>query len=125
MENKAINIVLSTDNNYVAHTAALICSICENNSDFIRIHILINEVSSVNQEKLLTLKNSNKKLEILFYQYNEQFILDRIGMFKTVRGLSAFARIFIPELLPDNIHRAIYFDVDGLSFEFFRWFIQY
>jgi lipopolysaccharide biosynthesis glycosyltransferase len=114
MENKIIDIVLSTDNNYIAHTATLVCSICENNSASVKIHILIYEVSCTNMDRLVSLKNTHKNLEIFFYPFNDRFILDRLGVLRADRSLSAFARIFIPETLPSNIHRAIYLDVDGL-----------
>lgn len=115
-----MNIVLASDNNYAAHMATLIASLCENNDKEkeIIIHILSNDIDKTIQNKIFNLESYYVNLKIKFYDLTSQEIEKRIGVkIKHDRSISAYARIFIPDILDEHINKALYLDVDGIVME--------
>ena len=115
-----MNIVLASDNNYAAHMATLIVSLCENNDKTkkISIHILSNELEENIKNKILKLEQKYLNLNIHYYDLSSKEIEKRIGLkIKHDRSISAYARIFIPEILSPEINKALYLDVDGIVLE--------
>ena len=110
-----MDIAVAADNNYVAHLATLICSICENNKKSITIHILDSGIKSENIDKIYSLKKIYLNLEIARYNLIEKELKEMLGIeVKKDRSLSAYARIFIPNLVSEDINRILYLDVDGI-----------
>ena len=78
------------------------------------------------------IKSKNKKLlNDLASEYcaNLEFIkLDKNDIFKNIHGLdrngkithTTYARLFIPSLLPNNIDKVLYLDVDSLILDSFK-----
>lgn len=115
MEKKEqINIVVSSDENYVPHLMTLIGSIGTNNErvDSIVIHIFDGGIKEQTRKKIEELKDRFLNISFLFYTMTEDVLKEKLGEVLADRSLSAYARIFIPELLDED--KAIYFDVDAI-----------
>ncbi len=104
-----INVMYSSDDNYLRHAAASICSLLENsNGDDITIHFVSNKLS----------KESKSALEKLVTKYNQKIIYYEID--DVLKGLilndnfplSSYARLFIENLV--QVDRIIYLDCDTI-----------
>lgn len=108
-----INICLSTDNNYIQHTAAVVASILSNakRKDNYHFHILSTRLSDENKKKfneLIEIKNC----KIDYPKVDEKFL----DPFKSVKmhshlTLETFNRLLIPKLFP-KLDKMIYIDSD-------------
>lgn len=110
-----MNIVVASDDNYAPHLETLIVSIGENNKtiDSIIVYILDGGLSEHSKLSILKLKDKYANLIFKFYLMTEEIIQRKLGgSVSKDRSLSAYARIFIPEIINDN--RAIYMDVDAI-----------
>ena len=110
-----MNILLSTDNNYVMPTGVLMHSIGINNSDNVHYYILINE--SLTEDNKKSLKEIAYKYgnEIDFYVVDEKLTeslpFGRDEMPKHV-SIATYYRLFITQILPEDVHKIIYLDSD-------------
>lgn len=115
MENNLleINICLSTDDNYIQHTATVVASILSNakKSDNYHFYILTKTLQEKNKRYFLKLKKV-KNCEINFLDVSENLLKNfmNIEMHQHL-NLSVYNRLFIPDLLP-NIDKVIYLDSD-------------
>lgn len=111
-----MDIVVASDENYAVHMATLLCSICEHNRNSkIDIHILDGGIELVTNEKIYNMKKVYNNLDIHTYKIDDQFIKERFKCsIANDRSLMAFSRVFIPNVLPINIKRALYLDVDAV-----------
>lgn len=116
-----LQIAYSSDNNYVPFLGTSLYSLLENNiSDFdsISIHILSNSISSSNKihlEKICKRFNS----ECIFYNMSD--LEDRLnGIVVKSIAISAYARLFLPEILPNEITKIFYLDCDSLILGSFK-----
>lgn len=112
-----MNILLSADNNYAPLTGVLIQSLLKNNEkefDEISIFVLDGGISSNNKNKLQTICNSfNIKTNLNFIQYGN--IEDIVGMkMSTSISFTSYARLFAESLLPKDIDKVLYLDVDAI-----------
>ena len=116
-------ICMASDDNYSPHLGICLTSILENNKNhFINLHILNNNISKNNLNKLLSLTDKYSNLNINCYDINEFFnnntIKEDIGKnlksneFYKILGISAYARLFIAEILPCNLDKILYLDSD-------------
>ena len=107
-----IDVILSPDNNYVQHCTAVMSSILLNcdNTSYIRFHILDNNITRKNKEKMASLKNI-RPFDINYYDMSKfdcsQFPLNRGHI-----SVATYYRLFIKEFLPEYIERALYLDCD-------------
>ena len=106
------NVVINTDDNYIQHCMAMLCSLYENNKNHtIFLHVLSNKLSDINKEFItsLTLRYNNS---IKFYYVND----DKIGnvQFRKQRPLSkaAYYRLLLSTLLDVSIQKVLYLDCD-------------
>ena len=110
-----LHIAFSSDNNYVAHLGVAIISLLENNRNFdmVNIHVLDNGISDENKNKLKEIVFS--RANIFFYELSS--LLSKLGekykIPKTI-SISSYARLFISEILDQNITKIIYADSDAL-----------
>ena len=119
-----LDICMASDDNYAIHLGISIVSILENNSSNIRLHILNNNMSESNLNKLKSLEDQYINLHITFYNIHDYFLENNIGEFiknellgteaYNLLGISTFARLFLAELLPENIKKVLYLDADTL-----------
>lgn len=107
-----IDIVLSPDNNYVQHCTAVMCSILLNcdNTSYIRFHILDNNITEKNKEIMSSLK-SIRPFDINYYDMSA-FDLSQFPLNRKHISVATYYRLFIKEILPEYIERALYLDCD-------------
>lgn len=109
-----MNIVLTFDDSYTQHAAALIASICTNCSTTVCFFIISDFISSDNI----------KHIEDLIYNYGQDVyfnFLDKSEIQKFPIGagtandyvtLATYYRLVIADILPQNIKKVIYLDCD-------------
>ena len=109
-----LHIVLASDNNYAEFIAVVLVSLFVKNKEFsnITVHILSNVISQENQERLKT-HIPKEKGEIYFYDISNLEKMLGIKVPDTI-AVSAYARLFIPSILPADIDRILYVDCDTL-----------
>lgn len=109
-----MNIVFSSDDNYVRHLAASMVSIMENNREEEKINIYVLNVglSEENIKKLTdTVKKYNREIFIVdFSNIKERFNNSEVpvGSF----SIETYTRLFLAEALPETEHRAMWIDCD-------------
>lgn len=110
---KDINICLSTDDNYIHHTAVVVASILSNakNRDSYHFYILSTRLSSENKKKFNKLKKI-KNCKIDYIDIDEK----TLSSFKSVKmhshlSLATYNRLLIPLLFP-HLDKMIYLDSD-------------
>lgn len=110
------NVVVASDENYAAHMATLIASICSNNKDsMIIMHVFDGGITPRTKKKIDEMKTIFSGLEIKYYEFSDAIIEKKLGgSIKKDRSLSTFSRVFIPEVLDSSIMKAVYFDVDAI-----------
>ena len=119
-----LDICMASDDNYAIHLGISIVSILENNSSSINLHILNNDMSESNLNKLKSLEDQYSNLCINFYNIHDYFIENKIDEFiknelvgteaYDLLGISTFSRLFLAEILPENIMKVLYLDADTL-----------
>ena len=113
--NERLNIVVASDENYVPHLETLIVSIAENNQNVnsILIHVFDGGIKPESVASIQRLKERYENLDFKFYSMSEESISNLLGgRIKKDRSLSAYARVFIPDIIQEN--RALYLDVDAI-----------
>lgn len=111
---KTINILLSTDNNYVMPTGVLMHSIGMHNEP-VRYFVLINEDFTTKNKDILRSIASSYHSEISYHVINNNVTKDlpfgRDNMPKHVT-IATYYRLFITQVLPLEIHKILYLDGD-------------
>ncbi len=106
-----INLVLTSDNNYAQHLGVAMISILENSppTEKLVFHIIENGINQENKEKILSLK-SKYNTNINIYKLDNNKLKD----YPVTGYLSqaTYSRLFIPEIIPNEIEKVIYLDVD-------------
>ncbi len=111
LNNDIIKVVLAADDNYAQHLGVTMVSILENHlsTQKIEFHILDNDISSVNIQKI-KLIGQKYKVDLFFY-FVSASDLDNYPK-PNYLPRSAYLRILIPELLPVDINKVLYLDTD-------------
>lgn len=109
-----MNILISTDNNYVMPTGVLMNSISTHNES-VHYYILTDKnLSNSNKEKLIaTAKSYGNDIDILVVNSTKLCHLP-IGSKNQPKHITeaTYYRLFIVDLLPKSIHRILYLDGD-------------
>lgn len=109
-----MNIVYSSNDNYARHLAASMTSLMDNNREAPEIHIWILNVglSGENIRKLTQIaENFDRTIHIVdFPDIRERFPAQRIPTLTF--SIETYARLFLAELLPESLHRAMWVDCD-------------
>lgn len=109
-----MDILLSTDNNYVMPTGVLMTSVSMNNKD-VHYHVLVNETFELGNRKML--ENTAKKYgnSIRFYSISDSMVsmcpIGEKGQTEYIT-VSSYYRLFVAQILPPDIHRILYLDGD-------------
>jgi lipopolysaccharide biosynthesis glycosyltransferase len=109
-----LHIAYSSDNNYVPFLGTSIVSLLENNKIFknITLHILSINIAKESKTKLESLVE-NYDREVVFYDFSN--LKDRLdGISIESIAISSYARLFLTDVLPDEITRIIYLDCDSI-----------
>lgn len=113
-----LNVLFSTDDNYAQHLGVAIYSLLDSNRDFpeVCIYVVDNEICRENKEKLFEIIKSFRGVQlhlIDFSKWKEQLNLN----LQWDISISTYARLFISDMLPDEIDRVIYLDCDMIICE--------
>lgn len=113
MQSNTLNVIYSSDDNYAQHMGVSIYSLLDSNRDFEHINIFIvdNGIKDDNLEKLNHLENSFDNAELHFIPFEKWKKQLNLNMQWSI-SVSSYARLFISEMLPENIERIIYLDCD-------------
>lgn len=108
-----INIVYSSDDNYILHAAVSIVSLLENNDTLgkINVYFIENNVSDENKHQINTLMQSYKELSIKWIEFSKWMKKLNLNMEWEI-SISSYARLFIAEMLGDDIDKVLYLDCD-------------
>lgn len=109
--NDKINIVFASDDNYAQHIAVVIASIMAKTKEKVCFFVINDNISS---EKITKLRNTAVKLNTTV-----EFIAVAEEQFKNVYlsghvSKAAYFRLALADIMPDDIEKVIYLDVDLL-----------
>ena len=93
----------------------MLISLLENNRklNIINIHVLDNNISFENKERLKEIVSNNAS--IYFYELSELLgKLDKQYNIPKTISISAYARLFLSDILDENISKILYVDCDAL-----------
>lgn len=109
-----MNIVYSSDENYVQHMAVSMLSLYKNNSSVTEINVFIisNDITNESKAKIdqLAKEQGRSVYWIDFAPYKNQLLLDM----EWPISISSYARLFLSTMLPDLCERVIYLDCDTI-----------
>jgi len=109
-----LDIACSTDNNYLQHCAAMLCSVFENNKDHtITVHLLHHELSDESQTFLTQLAKRYENT-IIFYDID----MDKLGKLFIDQhwhpnlSIASYYRLMLASLLNESVEKVLYLDCD-------------
>jgi len=110
-----MNILLSTDNNYVMPTGVLMTSIGYNNGSDVSYYILVNEEFTNDSRDALTRVANQFGNKIFFFtitpEMTKDFPFGRADQ-PTHVSIATYYRLFITEILPADVDKILYLDGD-------------
>ena len=110
-----MNVIYCADDNYARHAGISMMSLFEKNEgmDEITVYMISVSMSKENQKILEDLagKYNRKIVFIEFEEYKDRLVLDNGD---NEHPISAYARIFVDELLPKDVEKILYLDCDIL-----------
>lgn len=119
-----LEICMSSSDYYCTHFGICLTSIMENNKQHeINLHLLSNDISTKNLKRINELEEKYNNLHVYFYDINTYFAENDIvelfdenlkgkNDFYSLLGISTYARIFLPDMLSENIEKLLYLDSD-------------
>ena len=111
------HVTCSTDDNYLQHCVAMLCSLFENNKDMkMVVHLL---VDSLSQESRNTISSLSERYgnQAMFYDMKPE-MMENIQLNdmqlngKKMYSIATYYRLFLPSLLPSEIDKILYLDCD-------------
>lgn len=108
-----MNILFSSDDNYARHMGVAILSILQHNLDVERIHFYVvnNHISPSNIKKLESIIEDFNNAELMFIPFEHFEKRLHLNLAWPI-SLSSYARLFIGEILPEEVERVLYLDCD-------------
>lgn len=106
-----MNVLYSTDENYVRHAGVSILSLLHHNRNFkeIIIYIIENNLTDESKEKLFSIAEKYKNSKIVFISFEALCKRLKVGE-NSGLAPSGYARLFISVL--DNVDKILYLDCD-------------
>lgn len=105
-----MHIVLASDTNYAEFVAVVIVSAIANNSGYIHFHLLSNGIDDVTIEQLKKHIPAERG-ELHVYDIRDIDVRLQTSVPKTI-AISAYARLFLPSILPAEVEKVLYVDCD-------------
>lgn len=109
-----LDIACSTDNNYLQHCAAMLCSLFENNREHtVTVHLLHHGLSDKSQSFLTQLAGRYENA-IIFYDID----MDKLGKLFIDQhwhpnlSIATYYRLMLASLLNESIEKVLYLDCD-------------
>ncbi len=108
-----MNILFSSDENYARHMGVAMVSIMQHNGDVekIRFFVINNRLLPSTIEKLEFLVQGYKNAEIFFIPFESYEKRLHLNLAWPI-SLSSYARLFVGEVLPDEVQKVLYLDCD-------------
>lgn len=107
-----IDIVINTDDKFLQHAMAMLCSLYENNNKHnIVVHVLQKSLSDKSKQYLTELSEKYNN-SIIYYDVDESRLQG--VQFRKNRPLSmaAYYRLLLSSVLPDDLDKVLYLDCD-------------
>lgn len=116
-----LHVAVATDELYTMYTGIMLYSLFDNNRDFdsITVHVLDNGMTYDGKTKLNDIADSFGRY-VCYYdcsKIGDWLGSDVISIFKTSDtnvSITAYARLFLPEIIDRNIEKILYLDADGI-----------
>lgn len=114
--NDYINVILASDNNYSQHLCVTMVSILQNTAakEAVRFYVLSDNISAANKAKI-TETVRTLGAGIMFIDVNDT-VFSNVYVSGHI-SRTAYFRLMIDELVPEEIDKIIYLDVDLLVFK--------
>ena len=108
-----MNILFSSDDNYARHLGVAIYSILLHNKQVEKIHLYVikNQIDRLNITKLESVVNAFNNADLSFVSFDSIKTQLHLNLAWPI-SLSSYARLFIGEMLPDNVEKVLYLDCD-------------
>lgn len=108
-----LNVLFSSDDNYAQHLGVAIYSLLEYNQSFDKITLFVvdNEISEDNVSNLNQIVAQFINAEIVWISFEKWKSQLHLNMQWNI-SLSSYARLFIADMLPDEVNRVLYLDCD-------------
>lgn len=113
MNHKQLCVLFSSDDNYVQHLGAAMYSLVAHNCDFeeIQIYVIDNDISVSSKEKLESIISQFLNSKIIWVPFAEWKSKLNLNMAWNI-SISSYGRLFLAEILPENVDRILYMDCD-------------
>lgn len=115
-EKKHLHICIATDDNYASLAATAILSVIKNNRSFdkVSIHLLCNHVDGKTLKCFEELIKGSEQY-VYLYTYDISDIRSRLTIdVPPTISITAYTRLFVSEVLSEEIERIIYIDCDTI-----------
>lgn len=115
IDTKKIHISFCTDTGYMMPCGVAIISVCENNKNTnICFHLVITVKNGETIDEVNTIIDiiTSYHQEYKIYELNEESISNFVCSGSSYISTTAFARIFLPNILSDDISKVLYLDGD-------------
>lgn len=111
-----IDVAFTIDNNYPIFTMIMIDSILQNSKSDYTFWIVENNITDKNKAKMRKFVEKDKNQKIEFININTDILDTGKDLFAFSNYITsiAFARILLPDLLPESVHKVLYLDSDML-----------
>ena len=107
-----MNVIFASDNNYARHVGVAITSLyeCNKTVEVLRVFLINDNISEENVKNLddIAKKYGREISYIPFDEYKPMLQLNN----KWELPISAYARLFVAQMVPEDIERILYMDCD-------------
>lgn len=111
-----MDIVLTTDANYVMPCGVLLLSLCKSNADCkITVHIICDSsVTEKEKSELCQTVSSHPNVTLSFYHIEGELFENYPSLRNAYLSKAAYYRLFLTDILPEDIEKVLYLDCDLL-----------
>ena len=110
--NRRMNIAVALDSNYVRYTYVMLTSLFENQEKDQEIHIYLLQSKLTEKEKQCLEKLVESYKGSLYWIEINRSVFEKIGVVTTKWPLESYYRLMLQDILPEEVERILYLDVD-------------